>query len=65
MENKLKALFISHGGGPLPLLGDEGHKEMVACLKNIASTITKPSTIILVSAHWEEIIPTITSGSTP
>jgi len=65
VQNKPNSLFLSHGGGPLPLLGDDGHKEMVECLKNIAAAIKKPTAIIVVSAHWEENIPTITSGSTP
>lgn len=65
MKNKLRVLFLSHGGGPLPLLGDEGHKEMVECLQNIRAALEKPSAIIVISAHWEEIIPTITSGAAP
>ena len=65
MKKKPQVLFLSHGGGPLPLLGDEGHKEMVVCLQKIASDICKPSAIIVVSAHWEENIPTITSGANP
>ena len=28
-------LFLPHGGGPLPLLGDPGHADLVAFLKNI------------------------------
>jgi len=60
-----RVLFVSHGGGPLPLLGDDGHIEMVRCLKKIAANIKKPSAIIVVSAHWEENIPTITSGANP
>jgi 4,5-DOPA dioxygenase extradiol len=58
-------LFLSHGGGPLPLLSDPQHLEMVNCLNNIAKKIPKPSAIIVISAHWEEDIPTITSGSAP
>lgn len=65
MKNKHRVLFLSHGGGPLPLLGDEGHQEMVDCLKEVATKINKPSAIIVVSAHWEENIPTITSGENP
>lgn len=30
-------LFLSHSGGPLPILGDIGHKKMVAFLQKIAS----------------------------
>jgi 4,5-DOPA dioxygenase extradiol len=65
MKNKTRVLFLSHGGGPLPLLGDKEHKTMVDCLKNIALSIKKPSAIIIVSAHWEENVPTITSGTKP
>ena len=59
------AIFISHGGGPLPLLGDEAHQEMIANLKSIATILAKPSAIIVISAHWEEDKPTITSGTNP
>jgi 4,5-DOPA dioxygenase extradiol len=65
MTKQHRVLFLSHGGGPMPLLGDKGHLEMVACLKNIATTIKKPSAIIVVSAHWEEKIVTITANATP
>jgi len=58
-------IFISHGGGPLPLLGDEAHQEMVDSLKNLATILAKPSAIIVISAHWEENKPTITSGTNP
>jgi len=65
MKTKPQILFLSHGGGPMPLLGDEGQKEMVSCLQKIATDIRKPSAIIVVSAHWEEKMPTITSGTDP
>lgn len=65
MIKKSKALFLSHGGGPMPLLGDAGHQEMVSCLERIASTIPKPDALLVVSAHWEEQVPTITAGKTP
>ena len=66
MKNKkLRILFLSHGAGPVPLLGDEGHQEMVENLKAIVTKIKKPSAIIVISAHWEEKVPTITSGKSP
>lgn len=65
MKTEPKSLFLSHGGGPLPLLGDVGHREMVACLENIASTLPKPAALVVVSAHWETGVPTITSGEHP
>lgn len=65
MTNKPQIVFLSHGGGPLPLLGDEGHIAMVDCLKKITEKLRKPSAIIVISAHWEEDIPAITSGKNP
>ena len=66
MKNKKpRVLFLSHGAGPMPLLGDEGHQEMVENLKVLVTKIKKPSAIIVISAHWEEKIPTITSGANP
>lgn len=65
LVNKPRVLFLSHGGGPLPLLGDEGHSEMVDTLKHIAEKIKKPSAIIVISAHWEADIPSLTSNANP
>ncbi|MGZ8946989.1 MAG: DODA-type extradiol aromatic ring-opening family dioxygenase, partial [Methylococcaceae bacterium] len=58
-------LFIPHGGGPLPLLGDKSHRDLIAFLQKIAPTLGKPSTIVVISAHWEENKATITSGKSP
>jgi len=65
MKKTAKALFISHGGGPLPLLGDPAHREMVSCLASMAASMPRPDALVVVSAHWEEKIPTITSGQRP
>ena len=59
---KGNVLFISHGGGPMPLLGDARHTEMISTLQNIASDIRKPDAILVISAHWEESVVTITSN---
>ncbi|MBY0498487.1 MAG: dioxygenase [Nitrosomonas sp.] len=58
-------LFLPHGGGPLPILGDKGHEKMVSFLQNIASKLGEPSAILVISAHWEEEQATITSGNHP
>lgn len=49
----------------MPLLGDAGHREMVSCLQNIAAMIPRPEALVVVSAHWEESLPSITSGISP
>lgn len=58
-------LFIPHGGGPLPLLGDKAHQNLVHFLQEITPSLGKPSAIVVISAHWEENAVTVTSGETP
>jgi len=58
-------LYIPHGGGPLPILGHPGHDELAHFLKGSVKTFKKPSAILLISAHWEERQPTLTSGARP
>ncbi|RBP32583.1 aromatic ring-opening dioxygenase catalytic subunit (LigB family) [Marinobacter pelagius] len=65
MQRTTDVLFISHGGGPMPLLGDPGHREIVDRLTEIAGKLRKPSAILVVSAHWEEAVPTVTAGANP
>ena len=60
-----RVLYIPHGAGPMPLLGDEGHREMVDCLQGLAARIPKPEAILLVSAHWEEPLSAITRAANP
>jgi len=65
MSKAPQVLFVSHGGGPLPLLGDAAHQEMVDCLKQIAASLNKPSAILMISAHWDATTPTITAQANP
>lgn len=58
-------LFLPHGGGPLPLLGDPDHHEMVSFLKAIPQRLGTPEAIIVISAHWETNTPIVTSGAQP
>lgn len=60
-----RVLYIPHGGGPLPVLGDERHKHLAVFLRGVAKALGRPSAILVVSAHWEEGEPTITSASRP
>lgn len=65
MANKPDILYISHGGGPLPLLGDPAHNELVIQLTSLSKRLPRPSAIIVVSAHWEAPVATVTSGTQP
>jgi aromatic ring-opening dioxygenase catalytic subunit (LigB family) len=66
-SNNLRSsvLYLSHGGGPLPLLGDKGHQNMIDFIRTVTPMLIKPSAILVISAHWEENKPTITSGAFP
>lgn len=64
-ESLAPVLFIPHGGGPLPLLGDPGHRQLTAFLKNLPSQLGNPSAIVLISAHWETAQATVTANAHP
>jgi aromatic ring-opening dioxygenase catalytic subunit (LigB family) len=64
-----KSFFVPHGGGPMPLTGDPSHEPLIAFLTkkarqliNLDNKEERPKAIILVTAHWEERQPTISSG---
>lgn len=65
MKTLPRSIFISHGGGPLPLLGDAQHLAMLNGLKNLAADIPRPEAMVVISAHWEEKRPTITAAQNP
>lgn len=58
-------LYLSHGGGPLPLLGEPSHREMVKGLQTITSQIKPPDAIIVISAHWETKTVEIINSTSP
>jgi len=61
----LSVLYIPHGGGPLPLLDHKGHQELIGFLNDIPEQLEVPEAIIVISAHWEQSIPTLLAGETP
>jgi aromatic ring-opening dioxygenase catalytic subunit (LigB family) len=64
-DTKVQIVYFSHGGGPLPLLGDEGHKAMVEFMQKLPNQLHKPDLILVISAHWEENTATLLSGEKP
>ena len=65
MLKSADVLFISHGGGPLPLLNDPGHRALVETLKELSTTLKRPKAILVVSAHWEEVTLKVTASAQP
>ena len=49
----------------MPLLGDEGHRELISFLTSVSERWEPPRAILVVSAHWEESVPTLLSATNP
>lgn len=62
---RVSTAYITHGGGPLPLLNHSKHSEMIKTLNELTGKIGRPDFIVIVSAHWEEPMFTVTANSTP
>ena len=64
-ETKAQIVYFSHGGGPLPVLGDASHQAMVDFMTQLSSQLTKPEAILVISAHWEESAATLMGAPNP
>jgi 4,5-DOPA dioxygenase extradiol len=64
-EQKAQLVYLSHGGGPLPLLGDPGHAAMIEFMRLLPSRLRRPQAILVISAHWEERAATLQGGAAP
>ena len=64
-QNKAQIVYLSHGGGPLPLLGDTGHRAMIEFMQQLPSQLKKPEAILVISAHWEERVATLLGAQKP
>jgi aromatic ring-opening dioxygenase catalytic subunit (LigB family) len=65
VERHAQIVYLSHGGGPLPMLGDPSHKAMVDFMRLLPSQLEKPEAILVISAHWEESKATLLGGKMP
>jgi 4,5-DOPA dioxygenase extradiol len=64
-ESNIQIVYFSHGGGPMPILGDPGHKAMNDFMTWLPSQLHRPEMIVVVSAHWEEDATTLTGAKHP
>jgi len=68
---RLPVVFLPHGGGPWPFvdlrIGSKAEQaELAAYLRSVASVPqTPPKAVLVISAHWEEAVPTVMSGAAP
>lgn len=64
-ENMAQIVYFSHGGGPLPILGDASHMAMVDFMHQLPAQLRKPDSILVISAHWEESAATLLGAHNP
>jgi 4,5-DOPA dioxygenase extradiol len=64
-DRAAQAVYFSHGGGPLPILGDPGHQAMVEFMTRLPAQLAPPDAIVVVSAHWEEQAATLLGAPHP
>lgn len=64
-QHQAQIVYFSHGGGPLPILGDASHKAMVNFMRQLPARLRKPDAILVISAHWEENTATLLGAHTP
>ena len=64
-DNKAQIIYVGHGGGPLPLLGDPGHKSMIDFMTELPKQLKNPDAILVISAHWEERVATLLGAQYP
>lgn len=68
---RMPVVFIPHGGGPWPFVdtpfGDRAELDALAsyirALRSVAPTT--PRAVLVVSAHWEEPVPTVMTSERP
>ena len=68
---RLPAIYIPHGGGPWPFVDSRfaSRSEMeplAQYLRGLVGTLpVRPKALLVVSAHWEEAVPTLMTASHP
>lgn len=66
------AIFISHGGGPCfwmempPPIGAHGFDNLKSYLSGVVASLPeRPKAILVISGHWEERVPTVSTNPAP
>lgn len=68
---RLPSLYIPHGGGPCFFMADPPGREgmwdpMAAFLRGILAALpARPRAFLVISAHWEMPVPTVTTAAAP
>lgn len=68
---RMPTVFLPHGGGPWPFVdlgfGDKAELDALATYLRNLRVLPKspPKAVLVISAHWEERVPTVMSGPRP
>lgn len=65
MHTLMPVVFVPHGGGPMPLLGDMNHRELTHFMQSLAADLPRPQAIVVITAHWEEELLSISDSPAP
>jgi aromatic ring-opening dioxygenase catalytic subunit (LigB family) len=63
---RMPVVFLPHGGGPwpwIPQMYDDNLAKYLASLPGLPKT--PPKALLVISAHWEESVPTVMTGAQP
>ena len=68
--SRLPVAYVPHGGGPWPFVETGMPRSEVDGLLGYLRTIrglpgAPPKALLVISAHWEEAVPTVTTGANP
>jgi aromatic ring-opening dioxygenase catalytic subunit (LigB family) len=66
--SRLPTMFLPHGGGPWPFVDGLGGADEVRDLRAYLAALppaTTPRAVLVVSAHWEERVPTLMTAPSP
>ena len=61
----MPVVFLPHGGGPMPLLGEPNHRSLTTFLQNLGGQLPRPKAIVVITAHWESPEVAISSAPRP
>ena len=59
---RLPAIYVNHGGGPMPLIGQQ--PSVARFLSSYAATLpSTPAAVLVATAHWEEAVTTVSGAA--
>ena len=61
----MPVVYVAHGGGPMPLMGDPNHADLTNYMRGFAARFPAPKAILVVTAHWEEASVCVTAHPNP